>query len=79
MWRAIMSSSLVGMTQADTRLPVREMRGPLPPLAAGSIPTPSQAQASPMRRRISGEFSPMPAVKTRPSIPPRAAARAPIS
>ena len=32
-----------------------------------------------MRRRISGEFSPMPAVNTSPSMPPSTAASAPIS
>ena len=36
-------------------------------------------EASQIRRRISGEFSPMPAVKTSPSTPPRTAASAPIS
>ncbi len=34
---------------------------------------PSQADASQIRRRISAEFSPMPAVKTSPSMPPRTA------
>ena len=32
-----------------------------------------------MRARISAEFSPMPAVKTSASMPPSAAASAPIS
>ena len=33
--RAIISSSLVGITQADTRLPAREIRGPLARVGVG--------------------------------------------
>src|SRR4029453_12537765 len=39
----------------------------------------SHSDASQIRWRIADEFSPMPAVKTRPSRPPRTAVRAPIS
>jgi hypothetical protein len=35
--------------------------------------------AKQIRRRIFAEFSPMPAVKTSPSMPPRTAVSAPIS
>ena len=45
MWRAIISSSLVGITQAETRLPAREIRGP--PLA---IRVRVQVDAEPRRR-----------------------------
>src|SRR5262249_25357840 len=72
--RAIISSSLVGITQAETLLQGVDIRGPLPVFASASISMPSHAEASPIRRRISGEFSPMPAVKTSPSMPPRTAA-----
>ena len=48
-------------------------------LAAGSTATPSQPSASQTRRRITAEFSPMPAVNTSASIPPSAAASEPIS
>ena len=41
MWRAIISSSLVGITQTETRLEGREMRRPLLVFAAGSISIPS--------------------------------------
>ena len=44
-----------------------EMRGPLLVLASASSSNPSQEEASQIRRRISGEFSPMPAVNTSPS------------
>ena len=77
--RAMVSSSFVGITHAETRLPGLEIRGPLRPFASSSISMPSHADASQIRRRISGEFSPMPAVNTRPSSPPRAAVSAPIS
>ena len=77
--RAIISSSLVGITQADTLLVGREIRGPLRALASASSSRPSQAEDSQIRRRISAEFSPMPAVNTNPSMPPKTAARAPIS
>ena len=78
-WRAIMSSSLVGMTQADTLLCGFERRGRPAVFAWESSSIPSQAEASLIRRRISGEFSPMPAVNTSASMPPNTAARAPIS
>ena len=79
MWRAIISSSFVGITHAETRLAGFEMRGPLAAFACSSISIPSQPQAAPIRLRISAEFSPIPAVKTSASIPPSAAASAPVS
>jgi hypothetical protein len=72
--RAIISSSLVGITQAETLLPGREMRGPLRVLASASSSRPSQAEEAQILRRISGEFYPMPAVNTSPSMPPNTAA-----
>ena len=78
-WRAIISSSLVGITQAETRLPAREIRGAVRAFASRSSSMPSQADASQIRSRISAEFSPMPAVNTSASIPPSTAASAPIS
>src|SRR6185295_511446 len=56
--RAIISSSFVGITQADTRLPDFEIREPWLSLAAVSNSTPSHADASQIRRRISAECSP---------------------
>src|SRR3954469_23019426 len=44
--RAITSSSFVGTTQAETRLPEVEMRGACAPFAAGSMVMPSHADAS---------------------------------
>ena len=41
----MISSSLVGITQADTRLPDREIRGPRARFASGSMSMPSQADA----------------------------------
>src|SRR4029077_21232661 len=76
---AIINSSLVGMTQAETLLPAFEIRGPLAAFAFSSRSTPSQAQASLTRWRISAEFSPIPAVNTSASIPQSTAAKAPIS
>jgi hypothetical protein len=76
--RAMMSSSFVGMTQAETRLAGREMRGPRARFASSSRSMPSHADAAQIRFRISAEFSPMPAVKTSPSTPPSTAASAPI-
>src|SRR5262249_26554660 len=77
--RAIISSSLVGITQTETLLCGLEIRGPLTTLAASSSSIPSHADASLIRLRISAEFSPMPAVNTSASTPPRTAASAPIS
>ena len=56
-----------------------EIRGPLRELAVASSSTPSHAQDSQIRWRISVEFSPIPAVNTRLSRPPNTAASAPIS
>ena len=80
MCRAIISSSLVGITQAETRAVRRgDARAAARRSPRRSSSMPSQAEASQMRRRISAEFSPMPAVKTSASTPPRTAASAPIS
>ena len=51
----------------------------MPPaaLAAGSSTPPSQASRCTMAARIAGEFSPMPAVNTKASRPPSAAASRP--
>ena len=73
--RATISSWFVGIThpalhRGDPRV--------APAFASASRSTLSHAQARQMRRRISPEFSPMPAMKTRPSSPPRTAASAPI-
>ena len=50
-----------------------------PPAAfpAGSSVPPSQASFSTIRARRPGEFSPIPAVNTKPSMPPSAAASRP--
>ena len=79
MCRAIINSSLVGITQAETLLAWVEIRGPLRLLASASSSMQSQSEDSHILWRISVEFSPMPAVKTRPSTPFNAAAIAPIS
>ena len=79
MWRAIINSSLVGITHALTLLDGVEIRVRLPAFASRSRSIPSHADDSQMRRRISAEFSPIPAVNTNPSNPPKTAASAPIS
>src|SRR6266404_1709768 len=78
-WRAIMSSSLVGTTHALTRLPAALMRGPPRALAAASGSIPSHAASRHTRSRIAGAFSPIPPVNTIVSSPPRAAASEPSS
>ena len=78
-WRAIISSSLVGITHADTRLAAVLMRGPPRALAAASSSTPSHAASRQTRSRIAALFSPMPAVNTIASRPPSAAASEPSS
>ena len=57
----------------------REMRGPPARFAAGSRSIPSQADMPQIAARVSASFSPIPAVKTRASSPPSAAASEPIS
>ena len=78
-WRAIISSSLVGITHTETLLAGALMRGPPAWLAAGSSSTPSQAASRQTRSRIAGACSPIPAVKTSASMPPAAAASEPSS
>ena len=79
MWRAIISSSFVGITQADTRLDGDEIRGRCVAFACLSRSIPSHADASQIRVRIAAEFSPMPAVNTSASTPCSDAASAPTS
>src|SRR5580704_2390521 len=76
---AIINSSLVGITHAETLLEGLEIRGPLREFAVASSSTPSHAQDSQIRWRISVECSPIPPVNTRLSRPPNTAASAPIS
>ena len=78
-WRAIISSSLVGITQTATGLAAVLMRGPPERLAAASSSMPSQAASRQTRSRISGACSPMPAVNTSASMPCAAAASEPSS
>src|SRR5689334_23772429 len=59
-WRAIISSSLVGITHAETLLSRVEMRGPALELASSSRSIPSHAEPRMIRLRISTEFSPIP-------------------
>ena len=61
---AIIRSSSVGITQAETELRSVVMHGPLRSLARVSSSMPSQAAAAQTRARIGGAFSPIPAVKT---------------
>src|SRR5215475_4887102 len=77
--RAIISSSLVGIVQTEILLFAVEIRGAFLEFASASNSTPNQAEALQMRWRISGEFSPIPAVNTSPSNPPRTDVKAPIS
>src|SRR5208337_1653663 len=63
-WRAIICSSSVGITQIETLLLAAEMRSAPRELASGSRLMPSQRLLSQTRRRISGECSPIPAVNT---------------
>ena len=78
-WRAIISSSLVGMTQAAVRLAAVLMRGPPRALAVGVELDAEPGRARQTRARIGAACSPMPAVKTMASSPPRAAASEPSS
>ena len=68
MCRAIISSSFVGITQTETALCVVEIFASRFELASSSTSMPSHADALQMRCRISAEFSPIPAVKTNPSM-----------
>ena len=77
--RAMVSSSSVRTTHAETRLRSVVMRGPPAAFACGSSSTPSQAAPRQTRSRIAGAFSPMPAVNTMASRPPSAAAIDPSS
>src|SRR5262245_7424434 len=77
--RAIINSSLVGITHTETLLVLVEIRGPLLSFDLLSSSIPNQADASQIRLRTSAEFSPMPAVNTSASSPPSTALSAPIS
>ena len=78
-WRAIINSSFVRTTQAETLLSRELIRGPPASFAAASNSSPSHPAVAQARRRIKALFSPMPAVKTSASIPPSAAASEPSS
>ena len=67
---AIISSSLVGMTQTDTPLSEAEMRGPPDVFAYLSSFTPSHASLAHNAARTGAECSPMPAVNAKASSPP---------
>ena len=73
---AIMSSSLVGMTQTVTLESDVEITtsSPRSLFFSGSSLTPRYSRPSQMDARMEPEFSPTPAVKTMQSTPPRAAA-----
>ena len=75
-WRAIISSSSVGMTHAVARLPAALMHGPPRWLAPSSKLTPSHAASRQMRARIGAACSPIPAVNTMASRPAAARRRA---
>ena len=64
MWRAIISSSFVGMTQAATRLAGVLIREAFAWFAAVSSSMPSQAASLQTRSRSEWLFSPMPPVNT---------------
>jgi hypothetical protein len=78
-WRAIISSSLVGMTYAATRLLLALIRGPPLALAAASRVRPNHPAFWITRSRMSTACSPMPAVNTSASRPPSAATSEPSS
>jgi hypothetical protein len=76
-WRAIMSSSSVRTTWRLMRLSRPAIDVSPAALACGSSTAPSHASFSTMRARMPGEFSPIPAVNTKASRPPSAAASRP--
>ena len=63
-WEAITASSSVGITHTDGACPSGEMHVLPRWLASGSMRMPSHARPWQTCWRMSGEFSPMPAVKT---------------
>src|SRR5262249_7687458 len=71
---AIISSSLVGITQTDAALPGAEICGPFLAFACSSNLMPSHARFLQSAARTRGECSPMPAVNTNASRPPSTAA-----
>ena len=64
---AIISSSLVGMTQTETGLSEVEIRGPPTTFAGSSSLTPSQASLAHSAARTRTECSPMPACSAWPA------------
>ena len=76
MSRAIISSSLVGMSSTFTLESMAEMMASLPRtlLASGSILMPMNSRPEAMAMRCAASFSPTPAVKITASTPPMAAA-----
>src|ERR1700733_1966784 len=77
--RAIIKSSLVGMTQAEVLLLGVVILAAPAVFAASSNSMPSHSAWLHARRRISGACAPIPAVKTSASRPPRLAASDPNS
>src|SRR3954468_18805798 len=71
-WRAIISSSFVGIAHAETRLDRVPTRDSPPSFAVASSSTPSHAASRQTRSRTAALFSPMPAVNTIASRPPSA-------
>ena len=74
-----MSSSSVAITKAFTGLSGALMHAAPDALAAASKCRPSQLSRSQTAARIGAADSPIPPVKTTPSIPPMALAMAPVS
>ena len=69
--RAIITSSFVGITRTTTGAMLDEITGSPAALASAAKCTPKKLSPAQMRARISAEFSPIPAVKTRASTPLR--------
>ena len=76
-WRAISSSSLVGITSTVTSDEGAEITGPPAVFEAESNLTPSRSSPSSDRARTTGSFSPTPAVNAIASQPPSTAMYAP--
>ena len=76
---AIIASSFVASTRTSTVLAGVLMQAALARFAAGSIRRPSHSSRAHAAARMAGACSPIPAVKTRPSRPPRAVISDPAS
>src|SRR6185436_16254073 len=77
--RAIWSSSSVRTTRTWKRAPSVEITDSLLELRRDSRSTPRNPSSEQMEERIEDEFSPMPPEKARTSMPPSAAAQAPMA